>query len=60
VTEPFINYKKDIELLRNHGSTDYHQLFIEKRSAFLQNFNARGSKSLNIMIDDKTKIRFKK
>jgi len=55
VTEPFVNYKKGLKLLRNHGSTDYHQLCIEKGSAFLQNFNAGGSKSISIMIDDKTK-----
>lgn len=61
MTEPFVNYKKGLELLRNHGNTDYHQLCIEKGSAFLQNFNAGGSKSINIMnhnqfmIDDKTK-----
>lgn len=41
--------------MKNHGPTNYHQLCIEKVSSFINNFNAGGSKSLNIILSDKTK-----
>lgn len=55
VTEPFLNFKKGIELLKNHGLTNYHKLCTEKGSSFIQNSNAGGSKFINNIVSDKTK-----
>lgn len=55
VTEPFINFKKGIELLKIHGLTNYHKLCTEKGSSFIQNYNTGGSKFINNILCDKTK-----
>jgi len=51
VTEPFLNFKKGIELLKNHGLTNYHKLCTEKGSSFIQNYNAGGSNLLVIKLN---------
>ena len=55
VTEPFLNFKKGIKLLKNHDLTNYHKLCAEKGSSFIQNSNAGGSKFINNIVSDKTK-----
>lgn len=55
VTEPFLNFKKGIELLKNHGLTNYHKRCAEKGSSFIQNSNAGESKFINNIYSYKTK-----
>lgn len=58
VKTPLKKYKKGREILLNHATTKYHTFSQVKAEAFLKNYEAGGSTSINIRLDSKKQAIF--